>query len=538
VLAAVFPLTARGDETFAVVGDYGSSGEGPNAVVQQAAQGVATRLNLQSPSFLLSMGDQLYGTYPKPVLFGETQPLQPTGAPSYSTAVGPLYDPYIKQSALVPGGGLEMNFFPVLGDHDWWHETIQVDEGTGFSVGSASDGYDTSVNITTDRAFYTNAQAAYASAQSYLAGANTDPSNTQFGLRTTTPSNAPTIFGSPNTTINGDSYESYFSALYNLTTSQTPSTAPLRWYDTLQGSVHVFALSNDPNEIYQGGLNTINIQDSGSSATNLSANPQGQWFSTALANSTATWNIVQMHQPVATASAPEDGYYTTGIQQGHLSTAYMQWFDGTDVDLVIAGHVHGYERLYNNGITYINNGVGGSFEAFAVFCNQLDVANTCTDTYQVAPAFGGLQGTTWSNHQMLDLTQMQVGSTYGFQLVTTSDANNYLESQFWGSTDPGSVNNPANWTLIDDFFILKNGTIDETQAANATGLQLKAPNGVSTNGIGFGITGVPIAQDAALVEAGLDVVVAPDATLSLSYQGQLAGDIQDNGIRGNLDWRF
>jgi outer membrane autotransporter protein len=60
----------------------------------------------------------------------------------------------------------------------------------------------------------------------------------------------------------------------------------------------------------------------------------------------------------------------------------------------------------------------------------------------------------------------------------------------------------------------------------------------NANGIGFGITGVPIAQDAALVEAGLDVALAPDASLSVSYQGQLAGDIQDNGIRGNLDWRF
>jgi len=60
----------------------------------------------------------------------------------------------------------------------------------------------------------------------------------------------------------------------------------------------------------------------------------------------------------------------------------------------------------------------------------------------------------------------------------------------------------------------------------------------NTNGIGFGITGVPIAQDTALIEAGLGIEIAPDAKLSVSYQGQLAGDIQDNGIRGNLDWRF
>jgi len=60
----------------------------------------------------------------------------------------------------------------------------------------------------------------------------------------------------------------------------------------------------------------------------------------------------------------------------------------------------------------------------------------------------------------------------------------------------------------------------------------------NTNGIGMGILGVPIAQDTALIEAGLGMQIAPDATLSLSYQGQLANDIQDNGIRGNLDWRF
>jgi outer membrane autotransporter protein len=60
----------------------------------------------------------------------------------------------------------------------------------------------------------------------------------------------------------------------------------------------------------------------------------------------------------------------------------------------------------------------------------------------------------------------------------------------------------------------------------------------NSNGVGFGITGVPIAQDTALIEAGLDVQVAPQAVVSLSYQGQLAGDLQDNGIRGNVDWRF
>ena len=47
-----------------------------------------------------------------------------------------------------------------------------------------------------------------------------------------------------------------------------------------------------------------------------------------------------------------------------------------------------------------------------------------------------------------------------------------------------------------------------------------------------------IAQHDVLIEAGLGVAVAADATFSISYQGQLACEIQDNGITGHLDRRF
>jgi hypothetical protein len=141
---------------------------------------------------------------------------------------------------------------------------------------------------------------------------------------------------------------------------------------------------------------------------------------------------VETHQPIVSASTPQEGYYTSGVTpQGHLSTAYMQRFDGTKVDLVLSAHIHGYERLHNNGITYINDGTGGTWQQFHYFCEQPGATNSCADTYQVAPAFGGSAGTTWSNNKMIALTQMQVGNTYGFQLFQTSDTNNYLESQFW-----------------------------------------------------------------------------------------------------------
>jgi len=238
LLACLFPASAFGDEIFAAVGNYGSGGDGANAVIQQAAQGVADRLIAQSPSFVLSLGDVLYGTYPSNT-YREFQPLGPTGDPSFSVAVGDLYGQYIKGV-----GSSVMNFFPVVGDHDWHHETIQIDVATGKSICTDTDpvcaalGYNQNVDITTDPAFYTNAQNVYANAQSYLSGANTNPSNTQFGL--TTVYDKVTIFGAPDTPQNGDTYETYFSGLYGLPTSQTASTAPVRWYDTLQGDVHIF----------------------------------------------------------------------------------------------------------------------------------------------------------------------------------------------------------------------------------------------------------------------------------------------------------
>jgi outer membrane autotransporter protein len=60
----------------------------------------------------------------------------------------------------------------------------------------------------------------------------------------------------------------------------------------------------------------------------------------------------------------------------------------------------------------------------------------------------------------------------------------------------------------------------------------------ASNGIPFGISGVPLAQDSALIDAGFDFAVGPDAFLSISYVGQLATDLHDNGVQGRLDWRF
>lgn len=60
----------------------------------------------------------------------------------------------------------------------------------------------------------------------------------------------------------------------------------------------------------------------------------------------------------------------------------------------------------------------------------------------------------------------------------------------------------------------------------------------ATTGAPFTVSGVPLARDAALVEAGVDLSINAQVTLAVFYSGNLAGNVQDNAIQGNVRWRF
>jgi subtilase-type serine protease len=54
----------------------------------------------------------------------------------------------------------------------------------------------------------------------------------------------------------------------------------------------------------------------------------------------------------------------------------------------------------------------------------------------------------------------------------------------------------------------------------------------------FTVAGAPIAQNAALIDAGVDLRLSERARLGLSYYGQLSADAQQNAVRGDFSWRF
>lgn len=54
----------------------------------------------------------------------------------------------------------------------------------------------------------------------------------------------------------------------------------------------------------------------------------------------------------------------------------------------------------------------------------------------------------------------------------------------------------------------------------------------------FTVSGVPLAQNTALVEAGVDLLLTPQARIGASYVGQFADSVTVNAFSANLSWRF
>lgn len=69
-----------------------------------------------------------------------------------------------------------------------------------------------------------------------------------------------------------------------------------------------------------------------------------------------------------------------------------------------------------------------------------------------------------------------------------------------------------------------------------------APYGVmafaTAPGASFTTFGVPIARDALLAEGGFDLALTRNATIGVSYAGQISDRVQDHSARGRLCWSF
>ena len=57
-------------------------------------------------------------------------------------------------------------------------------------------------------------------------------------------------------------------------------------------------------------------------------------------------------------------------------------------------------------------------------------------------------------------------------------------------------------------------------------------------GADFTVSGMPLARDALLVEAGLNLALTESVSLGVSYSGQIAADVEDHGLHGKIGVAF
>jgi uncharacterized protein with beta-barrel porin domain len=61
---------------------------------------------------------------------------------------------------------------------------------------------------------------------------------------------------------------------------------------------------------------------------------------------------------------------------------------------------------------------------------------------------------------------------------------------------------------------------------------------VAGTGESFTVAGVPLDSDAAATQVGCDFLLAPDANLDVSYDGNVSDRVEDHAGRIGLDWKL
>ena len=112
-----------------------------------------------------------------------------------------------------------------------------------------------------------------------------------------------------------------------------------------------------------------------------------------------------------------------------------------------------------------------------------------------------------------------------------------------GSGNRNDVGYSTLGARVATYYLLQNGMVLVPRASvawqHAFGdVTPTAALSFQSIGAGFNILGVPIARDAALVEAGGDLQLTAQAKIGVSYAGQLADSAHDHSVRGNFTWRF
>ena len=215
--------------------------------------------------------------------------------------------------------------------------------------------------------------------------------------------------------------------------ASTNTSGNERYYDFVQGPIHFFVLDSDSNEPDGRAYDSI----------------QGQWLEAALTGSTATWNIVYMHQPAYSSKE---------------STTSMRWpYEDWGADAVLSGHRHSYERILrddnNDGIdiAYIANGIGGAS------LGGTPISFIDESQFFFNDEYGAMLITANNESITFELYSITNGGT----LIDTYTINNLSAASSSTSTSSNALINQSalNEMNAEELIVFDEATVDEMMAS-------------------------------------------------------------------------
>lgn len=357
------------------------------------------------------------------------------------------------------------------------------------------------------------------------------------------------------------------NAVYNAVVSQTSVAGAQQAFNTLDGEIYPSALSVLQQEsliLRRAVLDRARVPAStgtaaplayaagsaaGADVVGMAGSPNAFW-----AQAFGAWSRIDGNGNAATISGDTAGVivgydrtfagngadWRLGFAAGYSSSGYQvddrsSSFSSDNAHVALYGGTSMGALGIRAGAAYSWADISASRTvAFPGFLNALD-ADTSARTGQVFGEVGyGLSfakvqvepfaGLAYVNVDMNGFTEL--GGPSALTASGTSAGVTY-------STLGARLSIPFSLGALPAAF---NGTLAWQHAFGDTSPDMLFAFGPGA--LPFSISGVPIASDAALVEAGLDLTVAPNAALSVFYAGQLSQSDTSNMVKGSFTLKF
>jgi hypothetical protein len=176
-------------------------------------------------------------------------------------------------------------------------------------------------------------------------------------------------------------YQTYFSLPDN---GAAADFAGL-WYSFRVGSMLVISLNNDDVCFQDGGNTYVHGYSGGAQKAFLEST-----LKAARASNDIDWIVVVMHQVAISTAIPFNGC-ELGVRQ-----EWLPLFDKYEVDLVVTGHEHHYER------SFALRGQEGAYSRPAVASNDTDTIDTGAGTVHMVLGGGGHNSSSHDKYSIKD----------------------------------------------------------------------------------------------------------------------------------------